>query len=322
MEEGTLREEQPLKRSRISRSMQMPLPGPDIARRHSHGTSGVGKDIHLGDDEQRNAHARDTAPHPTVPASQSRHGNDHLGPNANSSSPSHGEYQMSSGRVDGFDRADGVIAPTGSRTRAAEETQVNDWEAVVDMYNTGRGTEDGVALKLITKGDGRRVSDRKLLEKRRTIGKTHEILGAERFEAAIGYKWENGTRRKQKMYHVISRCRVVNAMRKANEPIPTDHAQLTAIIDERIAQKEALKEAGKTGAPIGPVLTNGAGPSGSRSNDMGYDGMGAGPSNAGGGTTPPAPGGLRTSINGTHNGPGDNGEEDMEREGMRERRNE
>lgn len=155
--------------------------------------------------------------------------------NGNSSSPSHGDYS--------------TIARSGavnvSRPSKIDESQANDWEVVVDMYRTGRGTEDGVALKLITKGDGRRVADRKLLEKRRTIGKTYECLGADRFEAAIGYKYENGVRRKQKMYHVISRCRVVNAMRKAGETIPKDHDKLTGLIDERLAEKEAQKEAGR-----------------------------------------------------------------------------
>lgn len=159
---------------------------------------------------------------------------DGVGRNGNSSSPSHGDYIGS-----GFERG------TVGRARNVDEAQSNDWEVVVDMYQTGKGTEDGVALKMITKGDGRRVADRKLLEKRRTIGKTYECLGAERFEAAIGYKWENGVRRKQKMYHVISRCRVVNAMRKAGEPIPMEHEKLTGLIDERIAEKEAQKEAGK-----------------------------------------------------------------------------
>ena len=49
--------------------------------------------------------------------------------------------------------------------------------------------------------------------------------------------WENGVRRKQKMYRVISRCRVVNAMRKSGENIPSDFDQLTALIDRRIAEK-------------------------------------------------------------------------------------
>eukprot|EP00177_Eucheuma_denticulatum_P000359 GFKZ01000614.1.p1 GENE.GFKZ01000614.1~~GFKZ01000614.1.p1 ORF type:complete len:605 (+),score=93.12 GFKZ01000614.1:719-2533(+) len=173
--------------------------------------------------------------------------------NGNSSSPSHGDYMQT-----GFER--GAVG----RGRNVDEAQSNDWEVVVEMYQTGKGTEDGVALKMITKGDGRRVADRKLLEKRRTIGKTYECLGRERFEAAIGYKWENGVRRKQKMYHVISRCRVVNAMRKAGEPIPMEHDKLTGLIDERIAEKEAQKEAGKNAmaaanAAGGNSATRGAG---------------------------------------------------------------
>lgn len=175
----------------------------------------------------------------------------------NSSSPSHGDNSMvlqSNQGNDGMERyssGTGGISGVGTgsvRTvgvRNVEESHSNDWEAVVNMYTTGRGTEDGVALKMITKGDGRRVADRKLLEKRRTIGKTYEWLGRERFEGAIGYKWENGVRRKQKMYHVISRCRAVNAMRKNGDQIPGDVNQLTMLIDEHIAKKEAMKEAGK-----------------------------------------------------------------------------
>lgn len=181
----------------------------------------------------------------------------------NSSSPSHGDNSMglqSNQGNDGGERysggASGItsIGTASVRTvgvRNIEESHSNDWEAVVNMYTTGRGTEDGVALKMITKGDGRRVADRKLLEKRRTIGKTYEWLGRQRFEGAIGYKWENGVRRKQKMYHVISRCRAVNAMRKNGDEIPGDVNELTMLIDEHIAKKEALKEAGKSGGGSG-----------------------------------------------------------------------
>lgn len=110
------------------------------------------------------------------------------------------------------------------------------------MYLHGTGTPDGVPLRDICKGDGRRVHDRKLLEKRRTIGKTYELLGALRFEAAIGYRWENGIRRKQKMYNVISRCRIVNAMRKSGETIPEDAATLAEMIELRLREKERAKE--------------------------------------------------------------------------------
>lgn len=187
----------------------------------------------------------------------------------NSSSPSRSEYPVVS-RTEGFER-NNTSAGNARVVKSADESQSNDWEAVVEMYTTGKGTEDGVALKLITKGDGRRVSDRKLLEKRRTIGKTYECLGVERFERAIGYKWENGVRRKQKMYHVISRCRVVNAMRKAGERIPTDCEELTRLINCRIAEKEALK--------AGMARRGGAGGSGVGSNRLdsgGGVGLGSG----------------------------------------------
>lgn len=139
--------------------------------------------------------------------------------------------------------------PTPAAAPIVDDVASNDWEAVVDMYLTGRGTSDGVALKAITKGDGRRVSDRKLLEKRRTIGKTYESLRRAAFEYAIGYRTENGIRRKQKMYHVISRCRVLNAMRKMGEPIPTDPVTLHAVIDTRLREKELVKEAAKVSVP-------------------------------------------------------------------------
>eukprot|EP00178_Gracilaria_changii_P001311 TRINITY_DN1183_c0_g1_i1.p1 TRINITY_DN1183_c0_g1~~TRINITY_DN1183_c0_g1_i1.p1 ORF type:complete len:379 (+),score=63.46 TRINITY_DN1183_c0_g1_i1:1987-3123(+) len=130
----------------------------------------------------------------------------------------------------------------GSTSADVDESSLNDWEAVVEMYLHGTGAPDGVPLREICKGDGRRVHDRKLLEKRRTIGKTYELLGAPRFEAAIGYRWENGMRRKQKMYNVISRCRIVNAMRKAGEAIPDDFGTLTNLIDTRLREKERAKE--------------------------------------------------------------------------------
>ena len=77
----------------------------------------------------------------------------------------------SASRGDGAGEPSGAVH-AGAVDRTGDEAQSNDWEVVVDMYTTGRGTDDGVALRLITKGDGRRVADRKLLEKRRTIGKT------------------------------------------------------------------------------------------------------------------------------------------------------
>lgn len=300
----------PTKRSRVSRSLEMPLSGQNIGGNQPGRLPGAGTEGNDPSEDHRTGQVRSGA------GPSTRFGLEPVGRNANSSSPSHGDYPMPSGRGDGFDRNGSGIPRAGPRTRTADETQVNDWEAVVDMYNTGRGTEDGVALRLITKGDGRRVSDRKLLEKRRTIGKTHEILGAERFEAAIGYKWENGARRKQKMYHVISRCRVVNAMRKSNEPIPTDHAQLTSMIDERITQKEALKEAGKSGAAPGGGGA-GAGAGGNRGGEIGY-GTGAGPTNPGGGGGAGL-GGLGGNGNNNRSGPEDVVEDEIERGGLHER---
>lgn len=114
---------------------------------------------------------------------------------------------------------------------------MNDWEHVVAMYLTGEGTPDGRPLRDITRGDGRRVEDRKLLEKRRTIGKTYEKLGRDLFEKSIGYKQDGKYRRKQKMYHVIARCRIVNALRKAGDPFPNDPDDLTALIDRKLIEK-------------------------------------------------------------------------------------
>lgn len=136
---------------------------------------------------------------------------------------------------------------------------MNDWEHVVAMYLTGEGTADGRPLRDIIRGDGRRVEDRKLLEKRRTIGKTYERLGRELFERAIGYKLEGKYRRKQKMYHVIARCRIVNGLRKANEALPTDADALTALIDQRLLEKasaaDALRRRPGSGPSSGSVVT-------------------------------------------------------------------
>lgn len=124
-----------------------------------------------------------------------------------------------------------------------EQENLNDWEQVVAMYMTGAGTRDGIPLKDYSKGDGHRVEDRKLLEKRRTIGKTFESLGKTRFEHAIGYRIEEGTglKKKQKMYHVIARCRVVNSIRKAGGNLPEDPVELERLISYHIAQKNQSK---------------------------------------------------------------------------------
>ncbi|CAN8076468.1 unnamed protein product [Agarophyton chilense] len=128
-----------------------------------------------------------------------------------------------------------------STSADVDESSLNDWEAEVEMYLHGTGAPDGVPLREICKGESCRVHDRKLLEKRRTVGKTYELLGASRFEAAIGYRWENGLRRKQKMYNVVRRCRIVNALRKAGETVPENLGTLTTLIDDRLREKERAK---------------------------------------------------------------------------------
>lgn len=244
----------PNKRSRLSRSITLPMPTHDIPHRPVGTTtttpvSGLIPNVGGGSDSNCASASDDRALAASRPPHMAGYSVDRMIHTTNSSSPSQGDYSMGqrNNNNETFERTSSV---GGLRaTRNVDESQSNDWEAVVDMYTTGKGTEDGIALKMITKGDGRRVADRKLLEKRRTIGKTYECLGAERFEAAIGYKIENGVRRKQKMYHVISRCRVVNAMRKAGEKIPSEFDELTLLIDHRIAEKEAIKkEAGKASA--------------------------------------------------------------------------
>lgn len=150
-------------------------------------------------------------------------------------------------------------SPSRRRSGPESELMMNDWEHVVQMYLTGEGTPDGRPLRDITRGDGRRVEDRKLLEKRRTIGKTYERLGKELFERSIGYKMDGKYRRKQKMYHVIARCRIVNGLRKAGEPLPTDAEQLTALIDQRLIEKANAGAATRAEAVrrIRPVGTSG-----------------------------------------------------------------
>ena len=274
----------PMKRSRISSVPSTSMGLADISTSHGHGSTnvlnnpsttpvgtstfgGVGptseSNCGSGSDDRGGLSRRNTSGGVSYGADRGMHV-------TNSSSPSRGEYSIAHGRNEGFERNSAGMGTMIRGHRNIEEAQSNDWEVVFEMYTTGKGTEDGIALKSITKGDGRRVADRKLLEKRRTIGKTYERLGGKRFEAAIGYKWENGIRRKQKMYHVINRCRVVNAMHKNGEQIPEDCDELTALIDQRIAAKEAIKEAGKMGGPIRrPELIGGSGLSNVGMNEIG-----------------------------------------------------
>jgi hypothetical protein len=147
---------------------------------------------------------------------------------------------------------------------------LNDWEHVVAMYMTGHGTPDGRPLKSIAKGLGHKVEDRKLLEKRRTIGKTYETLGKERFERAIGYTQESGEKRKRKMYHVIARCRVVNAIRKSNGELPDDPVELDNLISYHVSLKTESRQ-----PDSGPVGERGLNPPGaplSRSGEAGHPG--------------------------------------------------
>lgn len=145
--------------------------------------------------------------------------------------------------------ADGSIAgsSTSSPSRshdprfAGPELQANDWEHAVAMYITGEGTADGVPLRDIARGDGRRVEDRKLLEKRRTIGKTYVRLGRGLFERTIGYKIEGNHRRKQRMYLVIARCRVISQLCRNGSPIPTNPDELSKLIENKLAEKAARK---------------------------------------------------------------------------------
>lgn len=152
---------------------------------------------------------------------------------------------------------------------------MNDWEHVVAMYLTGEGTPDGRPLRDITRGDGRRVEDRKLLEKRRTIGKTYEKLGRETFEKSLGYKQDGKYRRKQKMYHVIARCRIVNALRKAGEPLPSDPDELTALIDRKLLEKANAGSAARTQAGQKNNNNDGNGSNGNANNNGNGNGNGS-----------------------------------------------
>lgn len=170
---------------------------------------------------------------------------------AKSSSPSDEAVQQSSPYFSVGASASGAqystlqSSSTNTFGTVGDQENNNDWEYIVNMYLTGQGTADGIPLRDKPKGPGsnRQDGDRKMLEKRRTIGKTYEKLGKELFELAIGYRKDEatGARRKQRMYHVIARCRVVNQMRKSLQEIPADGEELSRIIDERIAEKQQIK---------------------------------------------------------------------------------
>lgn len=166
---------------------------------------------------------------------------------ANSSTPSEEDcgvtQRIGGSTADAGSQEQYQTSSTHAYSGAVEHENMNDWEHVVAMYLTGQGTSDGRPLRSLTKNDGSRVEDRKLLEKRRTIGKTYEKLGKALFEHAIGYKIDENTglRKKQKMYHVIARCRVVNAIRKEGGQLPADPDDLERLITQRIAQKTEMR---------------------------------------------------------------------------------
>jgi len=118
-----------------------------------------------------------------------------------------------------------------------------DWENIVSMYLTGRGTRTGVPLRDIKRGDTLEdtTCDRKLLEKRRTIGRAYEKLekiAKGLFGKTIGYT-RFGT--KARMYQVVKKCRAVNQLVKQGIQLPDNSEQLEQLIAERIeARKNKL----------------------------------------------------------------------------------
>lgn len=131
---------------------------------------------------------------------------------------------------------------SGSESGGSGVLALNDWESIVSMYLTGAGTHDGKALKELRRGEGSQGGDRKILEKRRTVGKAFEKLGRPLFEETIGYKQqENGTRKKQKMYIVIARCRALNQLVKRGVYLPTDAVELNNVIDAQILEKSKAR---------------------------------------------------------------------------------
>lgn len=136
---------------------------------------------------------------------------------------------------------------SGSESGGSGVLALNDWESIVSMYLTGAGTHDGKALKELRRGEGSQGGDRKILEKRRTVGKAFEKLGRPLFEETIGYKQqENGTRKKQKMYIVIARCRALNQLVKRGVYLPTDAVELNNVIDAQILEKSKARNPNPT----------------------------------------------------------------------------
>jgi hypothetical protein len=122
-------------------------------------------------------------------------------------------------------------------TNLALKQDMNDWEQVVAVYMPQRRSNKGQGSTASAQRDIDSVEDRKILEKRRTICKVYHSLGRERFERAIGFKLELGQRIKRRMYHVLARCRAVNAIRKRSGHLPEDPINLDKLITDHIARR-------------------------------------------------------------------------------------
>ncbi|GAB0497203.1 hypothetical protein MMPV_008527 [Pyropia vietnamensis] len=205
----------------------------------------------------------------------------------------------------------GAVGPKG--------LDLSDWENVVSVYVKGRSTLNDrpvggssdeysaavAAVAAAARGGG---DDRKRVEKWRTTGRAFELLGRPLFEEAIGYKRDaDGRRTKQKIYLVVARCRVVSEMRRKKEAIPENPAELTALIDRRLEEKQqerkrtrqdregggsSVREGGGaepggaagTGAPRGAEAAGGVGPADAPgAGTAGTAGQGSGGPRGGGG---------------------------------------
>ena len=124
---------------------------------------------------------------------------------------------------------------------------MGDWEHMVKMYFTGEGTVDGKLIQNQKRGKGNKLEDRKQLEKKRTLGKTFEMLGRQNFEQKIGYKRVGNRRQKRKIHQVLARCRIASGVKKSNPKfsLPQNIEELTLRIDRGISEKENEKETRK-----------------------------------------------------------------------------
>lgn len=110
-----------------------------------------------------------------------------------------------------------------------------DWEHVLEMYMTGKGTPDGVPLRTLRRGEGavynNAIRGRKLLEKYRTIGRAHERLGKKMFREIIGV---NRFGMKCKMYIVVDKCRAINQLAKKGVRFPDNTCEVEKLIEEQM----------------------------------------------------------------------------------------